>query len=181
MRVKKIKRGDNIIIPGVIDDDYVDIVEEEVKQKASERSPILNSSGGNFFATTDIASGFVTPFSPPAKRKLKYLKNCYIIDYIQSPQQRCGLGTNAIKALAEKAMFDKKAEGRIVTYSAPILRESSPAIFFYKLGFRFTEPEANEYIEKCLKDKVPDIPAQIGMMYLPRTQLHKLLRYGELF
>ena len=115
------------------------------------------------------------------KRKFKYLKNCYIIDFIQSPTQRCGLGTEAIKALAEKAMFDKRAEGRIVTFSAPLMKESSPAIFFYKLGFRFTDPNANEYIAKCLKDKTVDIPAQIGMMYLPRTQLHKLLRYGELF
>ena len=173
IRVKKIKRSDNIIIPGEIDEDYIDIVEEEIHRSPHEI--ITDSSGGtNFFLTP------VIPKSPP-KRKLKYLKNCYIIDFIQSPKQRCGLGTNAIKGLAEKAFFDKRAEGRIVTYSAPLVRDSSPAIFFYKLGFRFTEPEANEIMEKCLRDNVPDIPAQIGMMYLPRVRLHKLLRYGELY
>ena len=141
IRVKKIKRGDNIVIPGEIDDDYVDIVEEEVSRT---ESGIIYNSGGNFFTSPNI-------LSPPQKRKIKYLKNCYIIDYIQSPKPRSGMGTNAVKQLAERAMFDKKADGRIVTYSAPIVRDMSPAIFFYKLGFRFTDPEANENIEKCIK------------------------------
>ena len=169
IKVKKIKRGDNIIIPGCIDSDYVDIVEEEV--------PMQYSGGGggtNFFESSGFAA-------PPIKRRIQYLKNCYIIDYIQSPKIRCGLGSEAIKSLAEKAMFDSKAEGRIVTVSAPMTKESSPALFFYKLGFRFTSPEANEYMEECLIKKIPDIPAQVGMMYLPKSRLHKLLRYGELF
>lgn len=162
IRVKKIKRGDNIIIPGEIEDDYVDTIDENI-----------TDTGGNFFTSLEYSSN--------VKRKIKYLKNCYIIDYIQSPKPRCGLGTEAIKNLAEKAMFDNKAEGRIVTFSAPIVKESSPALFFYKLGFRFTSPEANNYMEECLIKKIPDIPAQIGMMYLPKSRLHKLLRYGELF
>ena len=160
IRIKKIKRGDNIIIPGDIDDDYVDIVEENI-DSGSEKT--------NFFYT-----------SRGLKRKVKYLKNCYIIDYIQSPKTYCGLGTQAVKNLAEKAMFDSKAEGRIVTFSAPLFKESSPALFFYKLGFRFISPEANLYMEDCLVKKIPDIPAQTGMMYLPKSRLHKLLRYGEL-
>lgn len=164
IKVKKIKRGDNIIIPGDIEDDYVDIVEESVSQ----------NSDANFFSVMELAQ-------PAIKRKIKYLKNCYIIDYIQSPKPRCGLGTEAIKNLAEKAMFDDKAEGRIVTFSAPIVKEASPALFFYKLGFRFTSPEANQYMEECIINKIPDIPAQVGMMYLPKNRLHKLLRYGELF
>ena len=117
----------------------------------------------------------------PEKRKTAFLKNCYIIDYIQSPKPRCGLGTEAVKALAEKAMFDPRANGRIVTFSAPVWKESSPALFFYKLGFRFIEKGANEYMEDCLIKKIPDIPPQIGMMYLPKNNLHRLLRYGELF
>ena len=169
IRVKKITRSDNLIVPGEIEDDYVEIVEE-----LPGKSPFLRQETQNFFASPDV-------LSPPPKRKLKYLKNCYIIDYIQSPKTRCGLGTEAVKSLAEKAMFDKKAEGRIVTFSAPLIKDASPAMFFYKLGFRFTEPEANEYMEKCIRDNMPDIPAQIGMMYLPKVRLHKLLRYGELF
>ncbi len=168
IRVKKIKRADNIIVPGEIDEDYVDTVEEEIKSSSPP-------SGHNLFISQQIIS------SPAIKRKTKYLKNCYIIDYIQSPKPHCGLGSTAIKQLAEKAMFDSRADGRIVTFSAPIMRESSPALFFYKLGFRFTDPKCNEVMEECLKNNMPDIPAQIGMMYLPKTQLHKLLRYGELF
>ena len=166
IRVKKLKRGDNIAIPGVIEDDYVDVVEETLNL---ERKP----EEANFFKQQS--------FIIPVKRKIQYLKNCYIIDYIQSPKPRCGLGAEAIKALAEKAMFDPKAEGRIVTFSAPLVKESSPALFFYKLGFRFTSPQANEYMEECLRKKVPDIPVQTGMMYLPKNRLHKLLHYGELF
>ncbi len=166
IRVKKLKRGDNIAIPGIIDDDYVDVVEETLNL---ERKP----EEGNFFSQQS--------FIIPVKRQIQYLKNCYIIDYIQSPKPGCGLGAEAVKALAEKAMFDPKAEGRIVTFSAPLVKESSPALFFYKLGFRFTSPQANEYMEECLRKKVPDIPVQTGMMYLPKNRLHKLLHYGELF
>ena len=161
LRVKKFKRADNIIIAGEIDDDYVDIVEEAVEQE--------NQNAFNFFEQRQIY------------KKTKYLKNCYVIDYIQSPKARCGLGTDAVKGLAEKAMFDTRAEGRIVTFSTPVLKESSPALFFYKMGFRFMNPKANEYMEECLIKKIPDIPPQTGMMYLPRKNLHKLLRYGDVF
>lgn len=160
LRVKKFKRADNIIIAGEIDDNYVDIVEEDDSPGYQEY---------NFF---NLA---------PKKRKVKYLKNSYIIDYIQSPKTRCGLGTEALKGLAEKAMFDPKAEGRIVTFCAPVWKESSPAQFFYKLGFRFMDPQANEYISECIIKKVPDLPPQTGMMYLPKKNIHKLLRYGDLF
>ncbi len=167
IRVKKIRRGDNLIIPGIIDDDYVDTIEETLEVD----SP--TGSGSNFFNSS--------PTKIPIKRQVQYLKNCYIIDYIQSPKTHCGLGTEAIKNLAEKAMFDSKAEGRIVTFSAPIIKELSPALFFYKLGFRFTSPQANDYMDECLRKNCPDIPVQTGMMYLPKSHLHKLLRYGELF
>ncbi len=162
LRVKKIRRSENILITGNIDDDYVDIIEEELEQNSSEGSY-------NFFT------------SPPQKRKIKLLKNCYVIDYIQAQHQGRGAGTEAIKNLVEKAMFDEVAQGRIVTFSAPICKESSPAQFFYKLGFRFMLQSANEYIEECLAKKIPDIPPQTGMMYLPKAHINKLLRYGESF
>ena len=164
LRVKKFKRSDDIIIAGEIEDDYVDIVEEEdYTDRSNPNQPFT----------------FVNLM--PKKKKTKYLKDCYIIDYIQSPQTRCGLGTEALKGLAEKAMFDPKIQGRIVTYSAPVWQESSPALFFYKLGFRFMEPLANERMQECLTKNIPDLPAQTGMMYLPKIQLHKLLHYGEMF
>lgn len=169
LRIQKFKRSDNIIIDGVIDDDYVDIIEEEIVD-----SPIIQTPQ-NFFSTGGISSPV------PEKRKTKYLKNCYVIDYIQSPISRQGYGSLALKGLAEKAFFDKNVEGRIVTYSAPVCQESSPALFFYKLGFRFMDPEANEYMKECLIKNIPDIPVQKGMMFLPRYNLHKLIRYGELF
>lgn len=163
LRIKKFRRADNIIIAGEIDDDYVDIVEEEV---ITQDYPSQNYS-------------FLQPRRET--KKTKYLKNCYVIDFILSPTQRRGLGTEAIKGLAERAMFDKRAEGRIVTFSTPIVKESSPALFFYKLGFRFIDPDGNRYMEECLEKNIPDIPPQSGMMYLPKNNLHKLLRYGDLF
>ena len=163
LRVKKFSRRDNIIIVGDIEDDYVDIIEEVEPQP-----PELERN--------------YTFFQPkPKTKKTKILKDCYVIDYILSPKQRCGMGTEALKSLAEKAMFDSRAEGRIVTFSAPMCKESSPAQFFYKLGFRFMEANANEYMEECIIKKIPDTPPQTGMMYLPRKNLHKLLRYGDLF
>jgi hypothetical protein len=179
IRVKKVKRGDNIAIPGEIDDDYVDIIEEEIEYKGKYSKYFQDSGGGENFFTKQDNSFLFTPRS--YKRTTKYLKNCYIIDYIQAVKPKCGQGTEAIKQLAEKAMFDSRAEGRIVTFSAPIMKEASPAIFFYKLGFRFTDPKCNEVMEECLRNNMPDIPPQVGMMYLPKIRLHKLLHYGELF
>ena len=164
IRIKKVKRSDNLVMTGDIDDDYVDIVEEKIPV-----SPRAGNSSFNFFQLE------------PERRQTKFLKSCYLIDYIQSPKMGCGLGTEAIKNLAEKAMFDQKTEGRIVTFCAPVWKESSPAQFFYKLGFRFMDKEANLYIEDCIIKKVPDLPPQIGMMYLPKSNIHKLLRYGDLF
>ena len=63
----------------------------------------------------------------------------------------------------------------------PMIKEASPAMFFYKLGFRFTNPKSNDYMEECLRKKIPDIPPQIGMMYLPKSRINKLLHYGDLF
>jgi hypothetical protein len=161
LRVKKFKRSDNIIIVGDIDEHYVDIIEEDID--------IPQNRNLNFFSQV------------PLKRKTKYLKNSYVIDYIQSPQIKKGLGTEAVKNLVEKALFDPRTEGRVVTYCAPVWKESSPAQFFYKLGFRFIEEEANEYIKDCIIKKVADLPPQKGMMYLPKNNINKLLRYGELF
>lgn len=179
LRVKKIKRGDNIIIPGEIDDDYVDIVEEEIEYKGKYSQYAQDSGGGGNFFSRQEASLLFTPRT--YKRKTKYLKNCYIIDYIQAAKPKCGQGTEALKQLAEKAMFDSRAQGRIVTFSAPMMKEASPALFFYKLGFRFIDPASNEVMEECLRNNMPDIPAQIGMMYLPKNRLNKLIHYGELF
>ena len=164
LRVKKFKRSDKIVIVGEIEDDYIETVEEDDYSHLEQ---------------SDMSFSFINLM--PKKKKVRYLKDCYIIDYIQSPQAYNGLGTEAVKGLAEKAMFDPKIQGRIVTYTAPVWQESSPAIFFYKLGFRFLEPEANQRIQKCIETKTPDLPAQTGMMYLPKANLHKLLRYGELF
>ena len=161
LRVKKFTRSDNIIIVGEIDDNYVDIIEEGFESDEDNKF--------NFFKLN------------PSKKKTKYLKDSYVIDYIQSPKMRCGLGSDAIKGLAEKAMLDSRADGRIVTFCSPVWKESSPAQFFYKLGFRFMDPNANEYISDCIAKKTPDVPAQTGMMYLPKANLHRLLRYGELF
>ena len=129
IRIKKVKRGDNLVMLGDIDDDYVDIVEEKV--------PANSISGGTSFNFFQLE---------PEMKRTKFLKNCYLIDYIQSPKMGCGLGTEAIKNLAEKAMFDSKADGRIVTFCAPVWKESSPAQFFYKLGISFMDKSANEYI-----------------------------------
>lgn len=168
LRVKKFKQSDAIIIAGDIDDNYINFVEEEAKEEESTQE----NNSHNFF---------MTPPQKKEKKIIKTLKDCYVIDYIQSPRMRCGMGTNAIKNLAEKAKFDPNIDGRIVTFSAPLWKESSPALFFYKLGFRFMEKKANDYMQECLIKNTPDIPPQTGMMYLPAANLHKLLRYGEMF
>ena len=68
LRVKKIKRGDNIVIPGEIDDDYVDIVEEEVEYKGKYST---YNQGGNLFLPNNTPTQFIPR---TYKRKIKYKK-----------------------------------------------------------------------------------------------------------
>lgn len=112
--------------------------------------------------------------------KSLYLNNCYKVDFIESPQRYKGAGTKAIKALVERSMADKETEGRVVVEAKIIDEKTSPAGFFYKLGFRFIDQQMNDVMEKWVLQKtLVNSPKLTGMMYLPKENINKVMMYGE--
>ena len=58
--------------------------------------------------------------------------------------------------------------------------KTAPGGFYYKLGFRFTNPTENEACAKWLAagGKRENAPFAVGMMYLPRENIEQCLKYG---
>ena len=118
-------------------------------------------------------------FKNPISKTL-YLNNCYKIDFIESPQRYKGAGTKAVKALVERSLADKDTQGRVVVDVQIIDEKTSPAGFFYKLGFRFVDTQMNEVMENWVRQKtLINAPKLTGMMYLPKENINRVLMYGE--
>ena len=111
---------------------------------------------------------------------VQYLNHCYKIDFIESPQRYQGAGTKAVKTVLERSLADKDTQGRIVVNAAIIDGKTSPAGFFYKLGFRFTDKNMNDKMDEWLRQKtLVNAPKLTGMMYLPKEHINKVMLYGE--
>ena len=179
LKFKKIKFLDKIIAPiGMpqvycCDDEYIINQSFWANIRHTFEVSKHKTSSGNFFV-----SGMLDDSLPVST---KYFRTTYLITEIESPVPREGAGTEALQGLVEKSMLDDETQGRVILYQEQCSPEDTSAVFFYKLGFRFMDPNANENIQECIAKKIPDLPAQTGMMYLPKVNIHKLLRYGDLF
>ena len=120
-------------------------------------------------------------FNLPEDKKEYFLDNCYIIDSISSSVRYKGEGRKAIKALVEKTMSEKDTNGRIIVDVKIIDGQTSASGFFYKLGFRFLDAQKNEVMENWIcGEKTILSPKIVGMMYLPKEAINKLLMYKML-
>lgn len=165
IKYRKIKRSDKYTVYGDWKNDYVDEVTVEITN-----SPEIAELRQKYRLIT---------FKNPVSKTL-YLKNCYKIDFIEAPQRYQGAGTKAVKALVERSLADKDTEGRIVVNAEIIDEKTSPAGFFYKLGFRFVDNNQNDKMEAWVREKtILNAPQLTGMMYLPKENINKLLRYKE--
>ncbi|MBR3889488.1 hypothetical protein IKJ53_03145 [bacterium] len=165
IKYRKIKRSDKYTVYGDWKNDYVDEVTIEITN-----SPEIAELRQKYRLIT---------FKNPVSKTL-YLKNCYKIDFIEAPQRYQGAGTKAVKSLVERSLADKDTEGRVVVNAEIIDEKTSPAGFFYKLGFRFVDNNQNDKMETWIKEKtIINAPQLTGMMYLPKENINKLLRYKE--
>lgn len=165
IKYRKIKRSDKYTVYGDWKNDYVDEVTVEITN-----SPEIAELRQKYRLIT---------FKNPVSKTL-YLKNCYKIDLIEAPQRYQGAGTKAVKALVERSLADKDTEGRVVVNAEIIDEKTSPAGFFYKLGFRFVDNNQNDKMEAWVREKtILNAPQLTGMMYLPKENINKLLRYKE--
>lgn len=167
IKFHKIKKSDKHIVHGEWSNDYV--TEVEVKPSGSSEKQM-----------TELMSRYkLITFKMPLPTKQLHLNNCYKLDYIVAPQKDMGAGTKAVQALLERSLADKETEGRIVLNAEIIDGQTSPAGFFYKLGFRFVDKTMNETMENWLAKKSKDeAPKLTGMMYLPKENINKLMMYN---
>ena len=164
IKFRKIKQSDKYSVHGEWSDDYVAAEEYEVSQEN----------------ISDIMSRYkLITFNIPRKKTCLYLKSCYKIDSITANQRFHGEGTKAVQSLLEKSLADKDTQGRIVVYAEITDGQTSPAGFFYKLGFRFADKSMNEVMQNWVSKKIKaDAPLLTGMMYLPKSSVNKLLMYN---
>ena len=170
IKFHKIKDSDKYSVTGEWSEDYAVKVEIEVSSKEVEKNMELMNRYK------------LITFNFPTKRYANYLKSCYKIDSIEAPQRYQGAGTKAIQSVLERSLEDKDTQGRLVVYAEIIDGETSPAGFFYKLGFRFVDKSMNEQMENWLKKNIEtEAPKITGMMYLPKSNITKLKMYGKNF
>ena len=168
IKYRKIKQSDKYSVQGAWSDDYVIPTDSPDQVSESEKT------------MTELMSRYrLITFKIPVKRTNIYLKSCYKIENIVSEQRKKGEGTRAVQSLLEISLADKDTEGRIIVYSEIIDGLTSPAGFFYKLGFRFIDKSMNDILEKQIIQKIgTDFPKLTGMMYLPKTNINKLAMYN---
>ena len=168
IKFHKIKESDKRTVQGNWVDDYVIKVIQEASTKEIEKNMELMNRYR------------LITFKMPSKKIINYLKSCYQIDNIVAPQRYMGAGTKAIQSVLDRSLSDKDTEGRLIVYAEITDGQTSPAGFFYKLGFRFLDNSMNDVMEKWLsKNLKTDFPTLTGVMYLPKNHVNKLMMYGR--
>lgn len=168
IKYHKIKQSDKYIVQGEWIDDYI------IKVKTDPSKDVEKNM-------SELMSRYkLITFKLPSPKINRYLRTCYKLDSITAPQRYNGAGTKAVQALLERSLADKDTEGRIVLYSEMIDGETSPAGFFYKIGFRFVDKSMNDIMDEWLTKKIKTgAPKLSGMMYLPKNHINKLLMYNN--
>ncbi len=168
IKFHKVKQSDKYIVTGEWNDDYVVRVKTDPSKDVEKHmSELMNRYK-------------LITFKLPESKINQYLKHCYKLDSITAPQRYSGAGTKAMQALLERSLADKDTEGRIVLHAEIVDGQTSPAGFFYKLGFRFVDNSMNDIMDKWVAKKImTDAPKLSGMMYLPKNHINKLMSYSD--
>ncbi len=176
IKYRKIKTSDCITAPDGLPEAYYSTDEGIKTSIIKSVRQCLNflpekTHEGNFFL-----SGIVDE-----EHEQKYFNNCYLLANIESPTPHEGAGTEAMQALVEKSMLDDDTLGRVILYMAQLSDEDTSPKFFYKLGFRYIDPDSNKELKECIEKNIFEFRMPPGYMYLPKENIQKLLRYGQLF
>ena len=108
---------------------------------------------------------------------LQTFKPAYYIEHLFSHAK--GQGTQAVKDVVLKSLNDTRTQGRVLIHADVIDGKTSPAGFYYKLGFRFVNNDNNKVLQNWIekggsKEKSPMLT---GMMYLPSENIRHCLNY----
>ncbi len=107
----------------------------------------------------------------------QYLKPSYFISHLFSHAR--GQGTSAVQQVVRKSLDDIRTQGRVTLQADIIDGKTSPAGFYYKLGFRFPNKNDNDILQKWIENggNKKNAPMLTGMMYLPEENIMHCLNY----
>lgn len=119
----------------------------------------------------------IIPATPARWETYEEYKPCYKIEHLFSHVK--GQGKEAVKNVVLKSLQDTRTNGRVILQADIIDGKTSPAGFYYKMGFRSTNHVNNLELEEWLKSggKRENAPMLTGMMYLPKENIEHCLNY----
>lgn len=91
-----------------------------------------------------------------------------------------GSGTMAVQNVVSKSLTNPLTQGRVTLDACCIDGKTSPAGFYYKLGFRFKDKDMNNELATWIENggKRENAPFLTGFMYLPKENIEHCLNYG---
>ena len=110
-------------------------------------------------------------------REKNILKPHYFIKFLWGDGNR--EGTNFVQDVVIKRLKDERTNGRVILDAKKIDAKTSPAGFYYKLGFRFLDETLNKILQQWkisggTKFNAPDLE---GRMFLPKENVEDCIRY----
>ncbi len=123
--------------------------------------------------------GAIIPARPAYYETFQILKPSYLILHLESFAK--GQGTNAIKKVVKESLQNPQTQGRVTLQADMIDGKTSPAGFYYKLGFRFADDNNNAILAKWLENggTKENAPKLYGFMYLPKENVEHCLNYSS--
>ncbi len=105
------------------------------------------------------------------------LKPHYFIKFLWGDGNR--EGTNFVQDVVIKSLNDKRSNGRVILEAKKIDARTSPAGFYYRLGFRFLNEKFNKILQqwKLAGGTKFDAPDLEGKMYLPKENIEDCIMY----
>lgn len=159
-----VEAGEEVLFPNLWPENYIYFKTVKLVKKIPQHKDLQ----GNIIPET------------PAYQKKVYAKRAHFkLDKLVSGEK--GDGAECIKILVRKSLNCHKTKGRVILNACCIDGKTSPAGFYYKLGFRFNIESWNRELENWLKfDGKPDeAPFLLGNMYLPSENIEKCLNYKK--
>ena len=121
-----------------------------------------------------------TKVSPAHWEEIKEMLPHYHIDKLWTGGK--GSGTIAVQNVVSESLRNPITQGRVTLDACCIDGKTSPAGFYYKLGFRFKDQAMNNELATWLEKggKRENAPFLTGFMYLPKENIEQCLHYGNL-
>ena len=119
-----------------------------------------------------------TKISPAHWEEIQEMLPHYHIDILWTGGK--GTGTTAVQNVVAESLRNPLTQGRVTLDACCMDGETSPAGFYYKLGFRFKDPNMNNELATWIENggKRENAPFLTGFMYLPKENIEHCLNYG---